>query len=423
MPVTYLLTTSLGIADVVINEIQAKLQVEESAVEEGGSVEIEWKSLKIQAINGPQGLVSCVMLKVEGTDDHKNNSLMEVLVTMRSVHDILQYHGSLPVPQGENPPLQLYDILKKPDCDIDVTSLKTAAHFRVTCQRMGKHSFQSTDVEMEVGGALHERYSLPAKMKNFMVCVRVDVHINTVTVCTLLNEVPLSKRHKLAFVRTVTLKPNVAYAMLHMSGVKDGDMILDPFVGSGTILLESLEVFPNTKCWGLDRSMAAVKGSTKNAEAAGLNDRVKFVQGNARTLHKTYDFKFDKIISNFPWGLKTGATADIKELYKGSIASCWGALKPGGILTCIVLHDYVTVGLLRTSGGWDILHARVVKTGGKLPAIIVARKRPEGDQILPVLRNQRSNAYRYIQDHPLKDKEEKDEVEEEEEVEVEVEKK
>ena len=401
----YLLTTSFGMADCVVRELCRKPAdpADLEAFGEGSVTHLPDMTLTV----APFGLINAVLAEAPAGGKFTAEAF-ERLASLRSIHDILLYHGHLQLPSEEefsDQPLELYNILRKEDCPIDVHTLRTAPHFRVSCQRTGKHKFKSSNVEMEAGGAFHERYGLPAKMKKYDACIRVDIHINTVVVGTLVNTTPdgspYSKRHKLAFVRTVTLKPNVAFAMLQLAGVKDGDTILDPFTGSGTIVLEAMEVFPNVKCYGLDRSGAAVKGATANAEAAGLSKRVDFVQGNARLLHKSYDFKFDHIVSNLPWGLKTGCTADIKELYTGAIASAWGALKVGGTLTTIILHDYVTVGILRSTGNWDVLHARVVKTGGKLPGVIVARKR-EKDPIFPALKTQRANLYRYIQDHPLK---------------------
>ena len=419
-----MLTSSFGIADTTLKELRAhSVECEGKAHDldafpEGHSETLTLAGVVCTVSIAPHGLINTVLVE-PAAGDHAQ--LIAIMQKLRSIHDVLLMHGVFALPpapteeNGVSQPLAIYNFLKEADCGINVHTLEHAPHFRVVTERTGKHIFHASDVEMEAGGALHERYGVPAKMKKYKVCVRVDVHINTVVVSTLLNDtpggVPYSKRHKLAFVRTVTLKPNVAYAMLQLAGVKDGDTILDPFVGSGTIVLEAMEIFKNVKCWGLDRSGAAVKGSTANAEAAGLADRVSFVQGNARTLHKSYDFQFDHIISNFPWGLKTGSTADIKELYRGAIASCWGALKPGGILCCIILHDYVTVNLLRQSGNWDILHARVVKTGGKLPGIIVARKR-EQDKIFFSLKNDRANLYRYIQNNPKGETAEGEEEEE-----------
>eukprot|EP00755_Sulcionema_specki_P004940 Sspe_Gene.31400::Locus_15500_Transcript_1_1_Confidence_1.000_Length_1546::g.31400::m.31400 len=350
----------------------------------------------------PWGIHGVVAVDVTGTTPvaPRESPFLPVLTKLRSIHDVLLYHGRVPLPTGENPPLQLYELLREPSCGINVPTLEGASSFRVSTKRFGKHPFHGADVEMEVGGALHQRYNVPAKMKGWDVCIRCDIYVEQVILGTLLNPTadPLSKRHKLAFTRTVTLKPNVAYTLLALAKVKDRQAILDPFCGSGTILLEALEVWPGVECKGVDRSGVVVKGAQANAKAAGLQDKVAFAQGNARLLHETFgtNTKFDAVVSNFPWGIKTGSTADIRELYRGALNSIWGALRPGGMLACIVLHGVVTVDLLRIHGGWDVLHARIVKTGGKLPTVVVAQRKAEADHIIPNMRIQRSILYRFL---------------------------
>ncbi|KAJ9446273.1 tRNA (guanine(6)-N2)-methyltransferase [Diplonema papillatum] len=422
----YLITTSFGMTDILASEICEKLTGRRHAaeLEEGKPLRIAEAELRdglkgnLQDVTitlAPAELCNAALLSVavpaSAAADPlhwRTNRAAVAMRELRSAHDVVLHHGWFPLPEAANVPLAIYDFLKEATCPISVPTLESVKNFRVTCVRAGKHPFHSSDVEMEAGGAFHERYQLPAKMKEFDLCVRVDVHVKTVVVGSLVNTGgPLSKRHRLSFVRTVTLKPNVAYAMLELAKVQDGHYILDPFVGSGTILLEALELYPAVKCWGLDRSAAAVKGTMANVKASQFpcEGRIDCVQGNARTLHKSFDFKFDRIVSNFPWGVKTAVKADIKELYQGALASCWGALKDDGILCCLVLHDLITIHLLRVSGNWDILHARVIKTGGKLPAVIVARKRAQPNTLLSDLRHQRNQMYRYIQDHPKKEKE------------------
>ena len=56
----------------------------------------------------------------------------------------------------------------------------------------------------------------------------------------------LSKWHKDAYVNRVTIKSNVAYALLQLANIASSDTILDPFCGGGTILLEAASTFPST---------------------------------------------------------------------------------------------------------------------------------------------------------------------------------
>lgn len=70
------------------------------------------------------------------------------------------------------------------------------------------------DVEFEAGGAVQEAYGLDADMTGYDVNLRVDVVGSVVVVGTQLNKTELSRRHKDVFVNRVTIKANVACAML-----------------------------------------------------------------------------------------------------------------------------------------------------------------------------------------------------------------
>ena len=64
------------------------------------------------------------------------------------------------------------------------------------------------------------RFRSPAEKVSLIVSMYQQTRLSPqVLVGTMPNRDMLSKRHKLAFVRSVTLKPNVAYAMLRLAGV------------------------------------------------------------------------------------------------------------------------------------------------------------------------------------------------------------
>ena len=87
--------------------------------------------------------------------------LIDALLRLRGVHDILQHHMVMPLPDGADPPLALYEQLRvAPLTDGGPVPplLGGTKTFRVSCIREGDHAFTSLDVEREVGGALHELY-------------------------------------------------------------------------------------------------------------------------------------------------------------------------------------------------------------------------------------------------------------------------
>ena len=243
------------------------------------------------------------------------------------------------------------------------------------------HGFQSHEVERLVGAALHDKYNLRADMKNFDVCVRVDVVGEHVLVSSMGNTEMLSKRHKLAFVRSVTLKPNVAFAMLQLASIQPGESLLDPFAGGGTIPLEAAAVLESAApqnapqgalFHGCDKSGAVVEGATANARAAGVADRVVFQLSNARGLERTYPgVLFDCIVTNPPWGLRVGKDADLEKIYKGFLYSAARVVKPGGRLVFVVQRCEMVLDIVRRCGLYRIVSLTAIKTGDQVPTIFV----------------------------------------------------
>jgi len=76
---------------------------------------------------------------------------------------------------------------------------------------------------------MSEHYTqVKPKMNDMDIQIRVDVIATKVIVGTQLNVDDLSKqRHFLRFRNAVTLKTNLAYAMIRLSNIKYGDLVVD----------------------------------------------------------------------------------------------------------------------------------------------------------------------------------------------------
>jgi len=81
----------------------------------------------------------------------------------------------------------------------------------------------------EIGGAMSEYYSnVKPKMNDFDIQIRIDVVATKVIVGTQINVDDLSKeRHFLRFRNAVTIKTNLAYAMVRCANIKNGDLVVD----------------------------------------------------------------------------------------------------------------------------------------------------------------------------------------------------
>jgi hypothetical protein len=73
---------------------------------------------------------------------------------------------------------------------------------------------------------------------------------------------------------------DVVHKMLEMGRVGPGDVVYDLGSGDGRIVIAAVRDFKAARAVGIEYDGTLIYESTKNAEAASVSDRAKFVQGN-----------------------------------------------------------------------------------------------------------------------------------------------
>jgi len=326
----------------------------------------------------------------------------EILLGAKSAQHVLDYHTDFQIaaccteeiPEAERVTGEmLYEYFKTllVNKDVVISSFEELAEngggtFRADCDRIGgPHAFVHPEVEREMGGALAEVYesrSIRPKMEDYDICIRVDVVGYRVIVGTQLNVSDLSKdRHFLTFRNAVAVKTNIAYAMVRLANIQYGQTVLDPFCGSGTLLLEALEVYQkNLFCIGLDVSKRSANGARENANAENCGPTVcKFACSDARGLRKhVEDESVDAIITNLPWGVQTGQHNSVSELgtlHEVFLRTAWYTLKPGSRIVMLNLRGLQLMRIIRKlSGRYRLLSVNVIRTTNNLPSLIVIEK-------------------------------------------------
>jgi protein-L-isoaspartate O-methyltransferase len=77
----------------------------------------------------------------------------------------------------------------------------------------------------------------------------------------------------------ITTPPEVVERMLQMAGTRPGDLVVDLGSGDGRIVIAAAQKF-GARGLGIELDAALVEKSVKAARAAGVEDKVSFVQGN-----------------------------------------------------------------------------------------------------------------------------------------------
>ncbi len=252
--------------------------------------------------------------------------------------------------------------------------------FRVTSRRSGEHSFTSLDVEREAGSVVQKNTAMSVDLEQFTRHIRVDLIENRLLVGIQTTRRGLDKRFSWVFKPRVSLKTVVAQALLQLAcdGRSDVGHILDPFCGSGTILLEAAATFPDAEITGFDVFEQVASGAAANVAHAGLNDRIAVRQADARELRKQLPAaSVDIIVTNPPFGVRLGARTDFKRLYHQFLSGAAHVLKPGGRLVFLGgRRRHHVVHILKEVRSLSLKHVRVIETGGIYPAIYVMTRLP-----------------------------------------------
>lgn len=253
----------------------------------------------------------------------------------------------------------------------EIPEMKEAASFRVSSNRRGEHPFSSQDVMRVAGAVLNERYGTPVDLTGYAVEINVDVIDDLCTVDVSRTHAPLSNRHPRSHTHPAALRANIAYAALRFANVgPESRLLLDPYCGSGTILMEAGELWPSLRLEGWDWDERAAAGARANLDAAGLTGRARIHAADSTDFANAYrPGEVDAIVTNPPYGRKLGRSIHFPAFYRRLFENAAAVLPPGGRL--VVLAD--RTGALRrglaAAGGFRVRRAKLIQMSGVWPTI------------------------------------------------------
>lgn len=348
-----LFTTNMGLEDVVVDEFARR------CAEAGVTV--------TNRDPEPFGLNSYALVTCAAPLD----DLLPLARRMRSVHHVLAPLYTFNLPATD--PL---DAIRVTLARWAVPAMEDADTFRVTSVRQGEHDFTSIDVQRVAGTGLQEQYDTEVDLEDYDAEVRVDVHHDRGLVSVQHTRTALSRRQIDGYTPRAALKANVAYALLHLAHLDaPPKTLLDPFCGSGTLLLEAAQHWPETQCLGADWNEDAVAGARTNAALAGVAERVQIRPSDARHLTDTFDAETaDLIVTNPPFGIRLGASMNFDAFYRRVLDQMATVLRPEGRAVLLVLKQGPFNRALDATERFDVRHVRVIEIGGRYPRVFVLQK-------------------------------------------------
>jgi tRNA (guanine10-N2)-dimethyltransferase len=248
-----------------------------------------------------------------------------------------------------------------PDGDLDAEQLRTIRKgtYRVSVFELhGKTDYDSlvSDIAEKIGGKVSLR-----SPEIEVTVVRGDKDYLALTKPLLMNQDWVTRRpRKRAFFHPAAIFPKLSRALVNLSQVQQGEVFLDPFCGTGSLLLEAYEI--GAVPVGSDIEVRMVRGARRNM--AGFDQHwLGLVRADTRT---TPIRKVDAMATDVPYGRASSTSgSDTRQIMDALLTNASSMLPSGHRL--VLMHPQ-TVGV-EGGGGFDLqeehqlyIHRKLTRT-------------------------------------------------------------
>ncbi len=142
------------------------------------------------------------------------------------------------------------------------------------------------------------------------------------------------KPHKKPFFYPGAISPDIARAIVNLCEIRQDDLVLDPFCGTGGILLEAGMI--RAQVLGIDVQESMVRGADLNLRSHGFEYHL--ASGDACNL-PLKDGSIDAVVTDPPYGRSAVVIAEsVESLYKNALMELYRVMKAGG--RAVVVSDF-----------------------------------------------------------------------------------
>ena len=145
--------------------------------------------------------------------------------------------------------------------------------------------------------------------------------------------------------------------------------VLDPFCGSGTMLIERGLILPTQTLVGVDISPFAIRAACENRKASG--QKIALIHGDALQFGAS---RFDEIVSNMPFGIRVSKHAENERLYALFTGRLKSLLEDGGYAFLYTLEKKLLRDSVRNNSSLKIINEVIMESGGLSPSLFIIQK-------------------------------------------------
>ena len=237
-------------------------------------------------------------------------------------HTVLEYLGESAAEPGS-----FYEMVR----DLGITA---EAPFAARVKKIAGSAMDVTvpDLERRIGSIIRGKVSLSNPSREYRAILsgdrcyfgRVIQHVDR-------SSYDQRRPGSRAFFHPGVMMPRLARALVNISLVFPGERLLDPFCGTGGIILEASLV--GAESTGSDIDPFMVSGSRKNVSGAA------FVSGDTTCL-PFRDGSFDAVVTDLPYGQSVSIIAgSLEGLYRDALSEISRVLAPGKRAVVVTHRD------------------------------------------------------------------------------------
>ncbi|WP_123602082.1 methyltransferase [Micromonospora sp. Llam0] len=247
---------------------------------------------------------------------------------------------------------------------IDSFRIDAAGKDSPTFRRLAGQIQQSTGLaEVAEGGHVLLRFRRSTRLEGWDVLVRLSLR-------------PLSNRDWRVQNLPGAANASIAAAMSLMTSPRSGDRVLNLMCGSGTLLVERLQMAPAKLAVGVDIDSKALGYCAQNLEAAGFHGRANLVNADLADDKWLEWGQFDVILADPPWGALMGDHDSNETLHTMLLDRAHAAAAPRSCLA-VLTHEIRIMErcLRRAASKWSQSDVLRVFQKGHNPRIYLLTKR------------------------------------------------
>ena len=248
-------------------------------------------------------------------------------------------------------------------------------NLRVTVSFLGRRNYSRYEVEEVAGQALAARLGLrylDSRLEDPATAVWCRIHLfqSYGRIGLRTTDRPLHRRHWRTEGMAGALHPPVAAAMAKLADLHPGQIVVDPFVGTATLLIEAGLQCADLTLVGCDIAEAAVARGLEHGQHAGAGISLDLSVADASVASLP---EANRVLSNPPWGVAVQAGGQLAT--RSLAATLLRSLKPSGRSVLLADQRLELPELLQQSG-YSPLLVQPLRISGRLTHLVVVGPSP-----------------------------------------------